>query len=506
MKAQRHKPVLYRRVAFLALWSAVSAGEAVHAQIATTWLAALGTWSDSTNWTNHTVPNNNSPPGFTYNAILSDTMGGAPAIALIDRSEVSISNLSIAVNDQVQIFEGTLNLAGVAGSGSINNMGSVVVMANATDAALNMNAASILLTGGGKVYLTGLQTPVLAGNGAATLVNVNNTIDGFGRLGDNRLRIINAGTIVASGAPLVIDPSPAGMLSGGEFRTIAGGQLIFSGAGGGTFDCLAAPVTVHWTGALVFADAPVVHIGNINLDALWTIDGGAAMTGRVDGTGTILQTAGNTGVARFRVNGFRLLAGDLAIMPDERGNNTSLVAGGTFSIGAGARLDIGDAGLAIDYSGGSPINTVHALVMSGRAGGSWTGPGITSSQAAAFGGAVVGYADTATLGAFNFRGIPVDNTTVVVRCTLPGDANCDGTVSIGDFAILAQNFNRGSGFRWYQGDFSYDGKVNLTDFSLLASQFNQTVASSARPADVPEPVNALLIWAPMVLCRIRRRR
>jgi GH43 family beta-xylosidase len=55
----------------------------------------------------------------------------------------------------------------------------------------------------------------------------------------------------------------------------------------------------------------------------------------------------------------------------------------------------------------------------------------------------------------------------------PGDANGDHTVSLGDFAVVAANFNQ-SPRNYDQGDFDGDGAVTIGDFSLLAANFNTT--------------------------------
>jgi len=87
---------------------------------------------------------------------------------------------------------------------------------------------------------------------------------------------------------------------------------------------------------------------------------------------------------------------------------------------------------------------------------------------------------------------------------LPGDANFDGTVNIGDFSRLAVNFNQG-GMWWGKGDFDFDGTVNIADFALLAGNFNLVSFGDVPRAVVPEPV----MWVPLLsawsLKRPRRR-
>jgi hypothetical protein len=69
----------------------------------------------------------------------------------------------------------------------------------------------------------------------------------------------------------------------------------------------------------------------------------------------------------------------------------------------------------------------------------------------------------------------VNPTDVLMRYTLAGDADLSGTVDIGDFAILAANFNQPGG--WSKGNSNYDATVDIGDFALLAANFNQAAAS-----------------------------
>jgi uncharacterized protein (DUF2141 family) len=53
---------------------------------------------------------------------------------------------------------------------------------------------------------------------------------------------------------------------------------------------------------------------------------------------------------------------------------------------------------------------------------------------------------------------------------IPGDANGDGLVDVGDLGILAANYG-GSGKSWAQGDFNGDGLVDVGDLGILAAHY-----------------------------------
>jgi hypothetical protein len=78
-------------------------------------------------------------------------------------------------------------------------------------------------------------------------------------------------------------------------------------------------------------------------------------------------------------------------------------------------------------------------------------------------------------------GINLAATDILIRHTLYGDANLDGTVNLADFNRLAANFG-GAGTSWSQGNFNYDNATNLADFNLLAGNFGNSAAPDALPS------------------------
>jgi hypothetical protein len=203
------------------------------------------------------------------------------------------------------------------------------------------------------------------------------------------------------------------------------------------------------------------------------------------------------------------------------------IAGGATPTGT---LDIGAANrLAVDYAAGaSEITTVRAQIVAGYAGGAWTGPGITSSSAAANPKLAVGYAEASDLlgaGGGGFGTETVDGSAVLVRTTLYGDATLDGTVDFSDLVRLAQNYETTVSDTtqswWYSGDFTYDGVVDFNDLVKLAQNYEMGLPSepvAGAPAEfgadlamafasVPEPSTAgLALLASGALAMRRRRR
>jgi hypothetical protein len=237
-----------------------------------------------------------------------------------------------------------------------------------------------------------------------------------------------------------------------------------------------------------------VDADELNLSGGVNGSGGSA---RVGGAGFLrakhfdLQGMQFDAGARVRVNADGTAAG--------RSNlGTLSFAGGAAS--PTAQLDLTNNAMVV---GSVTLSDVASLITAGYAGGSWTGNGITSSTAAATPGTAIGYADSSVVPVSPIFGSPPAGS-VLVRYTLQGDADLSGGVGIGDFAVLASNFN--SPGPWSSGDFNYDGQIGIGDFSLLAANFNLSLpATTARGSAVPEPSAALLAASAVGLVSRRRR-
>ena len=67
---------------------------------------------------------------------------------------------------------------------------------------------------------------------------------------------------------------------------------------------------------------------------------------------------------------------------------------------------------------------------------------------------------------------------------IPGDANEDGVVNVGDLGILAANYGRDLQAQgvpqaqwWGLGDFNEDGMVNVGDLGILAANYGSSGSS-----------------------------
>jgi len=279
--------------------------------------------------------------------------------------------------------------------------------------------------------------------------------------------------------------------------TIAGGNaLSFAGTSTTIIDVargshtISAPVNINKTGAIsVAADSGLTLSGTLSF---------------ASGVALSKTGAGTLAARNLRVDSLNIDGGKVSILADGTAGGASRVT--SLSQSAGTTLDLTNNGLAIDYTGASPAGAIRAAIISGRAGGTWTGPGITSSNAAASSSdSALGYAELSALGAAPglFGEVTTDADTVLVRYTLLGDSNLSGNVNIADFSLLAANFN--SGGEWYDGDYNYDNTVNIGDFSLLAANFNRALPADGPRGAVPEPATATLLLAAALAGHRRRR-
>ena len=130
------------------------------------------------------------------------------------------------------------------------------------------------------------------------------------------------------------------------------------------------------------------HASLTQAGATFTQGGGLINNGtvQIDGSGTVGPISG---------------AGTLTVGSGSSANTLQLATGSGASsqtaliIASGSTLDITNNHLFINYGGGpDPIASIAALIVTGYAGGTWTGAGITSSAArvnsASYG---IGYAD-----------------------------------------------------------------------------------------------------------------
>jgi hypothetical protein len=328
------------------------------------------------------------------------------------------------------------------------------------------NAGNLVLQGGTLDFATSLvNAGVISGRGTLRTAGLTNTGQMAFSAGTTDVRgnvTLTAGaTVITTGGGTTTFFNNV-VHNGAEIRTSAGSATVFLGA---------------VTGAGAFTGSGTKYF-----------EGGPSPTGPIASGGvTVVEALAAVTADHIRESALTV-RGQVVIRP---GSQTSQV--NSLTVEAGGKLDINDNALIVDHNGASPIADVRSLIVSGYAGGSWAGNGITSSTAAANPATAIGYAeatDAATPGGL-FEGLPVDDTAVLVRLTLAGDATLDGVVDFDDLVNLAQNYNTtvsaATDGWWSHCDFTYDGVTDFNDLVKLAQNYNTALPGAAALADLPGP-------------------
>ena len=95
------------------------------------------------------------------------------------------------------------------------------------------------------------------------------------------------------------------------------------------------------------------------------------------------------------------------------------------------------------------------------------------------------------------------------RVLIPGDANGDSLVDVGDLGILGANYRQGGNKRWETADFTGDGTVDVADLGILGAHYGQAdngslTAALPAGATIPEPATLWLLLSG--LARVPRSR
>ena len=231
---------------------------------------------------------------------------------------------------------------------------------------------------------------------------------------------------------------------------------------------ISAPSTVAHLHTFDIASGATLALTNMTASPVDNPDAGV----RKIGLGTMNVNRLLTANANVEAGTLKILAGGTAASLSTLNAITV-----TTTAGSTAKLDITNNAVVVDYAVApavSPLATLTAQIKSARATGNWSGPGITSSNAAADTTKGIGIVESSAITGKipTLFGTP-DTTAVLLRYTYLGDTNIDGTVNFDDLINLAQNYN-GTGKTWFNGDSDYNGTVNFDDLIPLAQNYNKS--------------------------------
>jgi hypothetical protein len=309
--------------------------------------------------------------------------------------------------------------------------------------------------------------------------------DASGRKTTSGVAVVVNSFAVQSGSTLNITLSNIGPVSlamsgSNVIATQNGKQLTFSGV---------TSIVVTDSGS-----GDVLNFNNVPATPLSFTSTGTATINVNSGAMTFAAVPGgsiNIGSLAIASGASAILAASTTPQPTTLNlNNLSIASNGNFNVGNNI--------VVLSYGAGpDPISSIAAEITSGYNSGAWNGSGINSSNAAANASSYgLGYADSADPG----NPAALASNTIMIRYTLLGDADLNGTVNGIDFGIFAANLNKSVSY-WDQGDFNYDGIANGIDFGLLSVNLNQAVNIDAgviaQPSQtVATPVTTVATPAP----------
>jgi hypothetical protein len=226
----------------------------------------------------------------------------------------------------------TLTLLGGAGN-SYNNGGNIAINSVGNFTFLKIGG-DVTLTGGGTVTMANGEAVIEgATTGTERLTNANNTISGFGSLGNNFMALTNQGTIDATTGNLVVDPTDSTtLINAGTMRGSNSKTLTIGGA------------TCNNSGGLIRANGGTVQLLASTIPA--SVSGG---TMDVVGAGQIIFTGGSfTGGTLTNSSSGAIHAAPAAVAD---------TIGGTVTNPAGGQIVVDDFGLLILQGGAG--NSYH---------------------------------------------------------------------------------------------------------------------------------------------------
>ena len=382
--------------------------------------------------------------------------------------------VSMGVGTQQLNADVTFSPAG----GIFMNGGNVAGPGNFTiGSTLNWNAGSFL-PGGSVINPSG---NVVNAAGQFQLKQLNRRFENNGTL-----NIASNATINMNGGTFANGPTGVVNLSAGSGFSSTGSTNPLTNAG-----TINVPVSA---GSLAISVQLAGGGGTLNNDGTVVIFAGGSNVGRVEGAGDLIAfTQRSSSADHVRQHSLSVQASaTLSINATGTDAGTSNVASLLLAGSTGAwtgTLDLIDNDLMYDHPGGvNPLGTTIDQVRTARAGGAWTGRGITSTAArndpnhttglgVLTGGEWIGFH-----GAAPFSGQPVDTSSVLVKYTWNGDANLDGRITFDDYVRIDSGFNTHL-TGWSNGDFNYDGVVGFDDYVLIDIAFNQQNGTLGRAID-----------------------
>ena len=343
--------------------------------------------------------NGNYGQGFTNTG--AGTMQAADgSTVLVNQASVTGGTVSTVGSGLIQIYRGSDDSAftNVTNTGSLfvdgtvdltgtfTNRGGVTFGSNGGNGGITIGmVGNVTLNGGGTITMTSGSD--ITGDGG-TLTNVDNTIQGFGSLGSDRIGIVNAAAGIinanASGQTLNVDPAAGGLTNAGLMEASNGGTLFLNIDNGQGFTN-EGEYRVNDGSTITATQGGVLNLVN------GTLTGGTYTVLSTGSAATTLGFGGNnvtTNAATVVLSGTNSVFAELGALSDNCGS-LSLLAQRQFTT-AGALSNEGtitlDAGSTLHVSGNFTAAVAAADTSAARRDGVHTQAATASTLSFVVGG------------------------------------------------------------------------------------------------------------------------
>jgi autotransporter-associated beta strand protein len=396
-------------------------------------------------------------------------------------------NVNVSSGAQFELNGRSVSINALIGGGNVNNRtGTQSLTLGNGDASGTFSGT---MTGGINLIKVGSGVQVLTGS---------NTYTGATTVNAGVLRFNSTGAIGGTGSTVMVNTGAAAAAGFAMTQTFL--SRLNPGSGG------AAALAANSSNALSFAGFASLSLGAVGsamYSGTLTPDGTTYRLGGGGGSLIFSNTNALTGARSLQVvgpgvvkfnnpqnyTGGTTVNGGALVVPNLR-NGALTVNGGAVQISAkaqandvngtsvvlaltidssDAKLDLTNNAMVIDYTGGSPVQSVRQLLRSGVT----TSFGIVSTSADLT--KRIGYIDNSVSGLAVFSGQSVDPTSVLLKFSYAGDADLDGDVDVADLGALATAWQ--SSAVWSGGDFDYNGTVDVNDLGMLATDWQAGVGS-----------------------------
>lgn len=458
------------------------------------------------------------------------------------RGPLGLPAMRLNVGGTLTVANGNLTVAGGAITAGTLAVDASTGPANFALTAGTLDTGAIAVSNGG---VASISQPVAVVTSSLAIADAGSHFSVDQNAAVTTELLANKGQVyVGAGASLIAYAAGPQEDGSGRFD-LAGGTLDLRYAAGlGATGVIQGSGTIATTGGLTSAGTLKLAGPSAVRGALTNQSGGKVQISGVQPTiffdavtnqGTFTVDPGAAAIFEAGFTGNAVAAAALNVAGSARFEKAAAVGALNVSGSPAAPLgtvDVGAAGLVISGSvNGSTTATsaalanVRKLILAGAQSGD-AGTGIVSSAAETDARLAIGYARAADLfggTGGTFLGQSVDADAILVRTTLAGDANLDGSVDFNDLVRLAQNYNTNVADTteswWTHGDANYDGAVDFNDLVRLAQNYNSSPLPGAVPgasaafeadvarafATVPEPSEPGLAMIVAMGLVIRRR-